>query len=361
MVRHSLDINPRIVLVIGLAALVVIVAVFALAPRRGDVAAPVTPSPTVSPTAIPTPAASPTQSASLTPSPSPSASPQVGRFVNAVLGYSIELTTPWRWSDCLSGSHGRGTDLTAHDVFVTVGELDEAASDTGFHVDHVQVMARPNPDGLTPRQWYDRGLAGQSLGDRPADVTFAGRPALRVGTESYLVRNEGRMFDVSGNPTVGANTTVEQRAALISTFRFLSADELAAARAVQTPRPEPRSAEQVVQVLAEGFAKKDAAILATVITSSCMSLGFNQGGGTAMHEQRYLQHLRDRFAAGLTVEVRPNTLTTDPNPDFRTRMVQSTWKEPGKPDTEIDLMISPEPQDSERWYWRGTITYPGGR
>jgi hypothetical protein len=281
--------------------------------------------------------------------------------VNAEVGYSIDLTPPWRFSECGSGSHGSGASLMVNDTFVTVSEYDMTVSGTGLPHDHVMVFARPNPNGLTPRQWYEAGQMGQSVADVLTDVTFVGRPALRVSagdSETYVVMNEGRMFEVSGQARSGGDNTPQQRSVVIASFRFLSSDELAAARAAKpTPLP-PRSPEEVADILAEGFAKKDVAILATVITPSCVSLGVNQGGGTAMDDRRYLDELADRFRSGLVVEVRPRPITGERTGDLPTVVIGSTWKDPRNPDLEVDLMISPE---GERWYWRGNIAFLTGR
>lgn len=345
--------------VVGLALIAAVIAL----PRQGPVAAPASPSPSPTATSASSPTAAPSLTPSATPTASPSPSPAAGRFVNAELGYSIGVPAPWRRSDCLSGSRGSGEDLIANDVFVTVREYDEGASSTGSHHDGVTVLVRGNPRGLTPRQWYEAGQVGQSSGDVLTDVTFAGRPSLRIGdgdSETFIVPNGALMFQVSSRSLVdAAENTPQQRAAVISTFRFLSADELAAARAAPTPTPlPPRSPEQVADILAEAFAKKDVALLATVITPACVSLGVNQGGGTSMDDRRYLDELADRFREGLVVEVRPRPIKGERAGDLPTVVIESTWKDPRNPDLEQDLMISPE---GERWYWRGNIAFLNGR
>lgn len=344
-----------ILAMLALGAIVVAAALGLL--QRRPVAVSPSPSAAVgaSPSAAPT--ASPTPSPVASPSPISRASPQGGRFVNVAVGYSVDLVPPWRRSDCFSGTSGSGPDLRAFDTFVPVSAYDEESGHTGLAHDQVAVGAHPNPDGLTPRQWWDAGRTSQFAGSRLSDTTFAGRPALHIDdgdSERYLLTHERYMFEVSG-VVRGGGSTPAQRAALIATFRFLSVDELAAARAAPTPAPEPaRSAEQVADVLAQGFARKDAALLATVISTACVTEGVAQGGASTKSSARYLDELKQRFARGLMVEVRRGTLGAAEGIDNPNRVLQSTWREPGQPDLEVDLLIAPERAD--RWSWRGVIT-----
>lgn len=59
-----------------------------------------------------------------------------------------------------------------------------------------------------------------------------------------------------------------------------------------------------------------------------------------------------RSRGGSRVTVRPRPLATYLYGGRETLLVQSTWREPGQADREIDLMLSP---DGARWYWRGTL------
>lgn len=292
--------------------------------------------------------------------PSFKGTPESTRFVNAELGYSIELPLPWRRSDCFSGSFGSGEDLHAQDVFVVVREYDETSGHIGLPHDHVIIASWSNPEGLSPRGWYESER--RAIADDPTEVTFADRSALRLSPEYYLVSDGTRMFEVSGQAGVDSETTAEARLAVIQSFRFLPPDELQAIRAEPTPSPPPpRSPEEVADVLAEGFERKDVALLATVITEECMGLGVASGGRSAMNEQRYLDELRDRFAAGLEVDVRPRPITITGGriggPPWI--VIGSTWREPGRPDLEVDLMISRE--RGEQWVWRGNIEFLSGR
>lgn len=345
---------------LALGAVVVAAALGLL--QRTPVAVSPSPSPAVGASPSATPTASPTPSPVVSPSPITRASPQGGPFVNTAVGYSVDLVPPWRRSDCFSGTSGSGPNLRAADTFVPVSAYDEKSGHTGLAHDHVAVGAHPNPDGLTPRQWYDAGRTSQFAGTRLSDTTFAGRPALRIvdgDSERYLFTHDRYMFEVSG-VVRGGGSTPAQRAALIATFRLLSADELVAARAAPTPTPAPaRSAEQVVDVLAQGFARKDRAMLATVISTACIKEGIAQGGASTKSSAKYLDELEQRFARGLTVEIRRGTLGAAPGINNPDRVVQSTWREPGQPDRRVDLLISPERAD--RWSWRGVIVFSVSR
>lgn len=114
------------------------------------------------------------------------------------------------------------------------------------------------------------------------------------------------------------------------------------------------ASELVADVLAQGFARKDAALLATVISTACVTEGVAQGGASTKSSARYLDELKQRFARGLMVEVRRGTLGAAEGIDNPNRVLQSTWREPGQPDLEVDLLIAPERAD--RWSWRGVIT-----
>jgi hypothetical protein len=343
-------VTPRIGILVGLVAgvaLVIAIVILALS-RAGP--ATLTPSPTPTATAgvTPTGTSSPTAAAaSSSPSITASSPPGGVRFVNAQLGYSIDLPPPWRRSDC---------SPTEIDNFVVVPEYDEAGGDVGWSHDHVTVFAQPNPDQLTPREWQQSGRLGGELGESLVDVTFAGRPALRIeqrDSETYVVAKDDLLFQVRhGRATTGerpGETTPEERIAVVSSFRFLSEEER---RALPSPTPlPPRTPEEVADVLAEGFSKKDVGILGTVIRP-CIKQGQSGGGLSSMDDERYLDQLRERLARGLEVMVRPRPVKGDRTADFPRVVIGSTWREPGQPDLEVDLAILPE---GERWYWEGTI------
>lgn len=348
--------------VIALAAIAaVMVAAIVLLPRTDQTAVVPSPNPTGSP-ASPTssPTASPTAAAALSPSPTATS----GRYVNAELGYAMDIAAPWHRADCGSFTlrDFGGGERHARDEFIPIPDSDYRPSGTGSAVDTIHVFARANPQRLTPRAWEQAGKIGFSMGRVLEDVTFAGRPALHVGgspeAELFLIADSEFMIEV-GHLGSGGQTTAVSRAAIARTFRFLTAEELRAARAVPTPAPPAsRSPEQVADALADGFARRDLAVLRNVLTPGCVSLGVANGGGTGVDDATYLEELRARFARGLTVTVQPRPLTGERTGVLPTLHARSTWREPGRPDQDVDLMISPE---SATWYWRGNVVYPAGR
>ncbi len=344
------------------AVAAVAIAAIVLLPRTDQIALVPSPSPTAA-QASPTgsPAASATANATATASASPATS---GRFLNAELGYSIELPPPWHRADCGSFKlqDFGGGQRNGRDGFIPIPESDYRPTGTGSAVDTIHVFVRANPEKLTPRAWEQAGKIGFSMGRVLEDVSFAGRPGLRVGGspdfELFLVADNEFMVEV-GHGASGGQTTAASRAAIVRTFRFLSADELRVARAAPTSAPPmPRSPELVADALADGFSRRDITILRTVLTPGCVSLGTGNGGGTGVDDATYLEELRARFARGLSVTVQPRPLTGDRTGSLPTLHARSTWREPGRPDEDVDLMISPE---GATWYWRGNVTYPIGR
>ena len=345
---------------VAVAAAVVVASLYALRTETPPPAA-VSPTPIVTPTgapaatpgptATPAAAASPTQavrSPTATPRPTPA-----GLFVNGEMGYAIALRPEWHRSICgssISGGQLVGTNGT--DVFIAIPNADFELGHTGpfsGNSDLINVFAVANPDGLSPRQFKQQRL-GSSSGETLEDSTFAGRPALKV-TEgqnaSFLFANAGYMWQVGHRRNAG-NASFADREAMMLSFRFLSAEEARAARAAATPSPPPRPADQVADVLADGFAKRDVAILAQVIRP-CVFEGTYSSGPSSMIAEKYLEKLRQRFAQGLTVEVRARPIT-DAGGAFR---IRSTWREPGQPVREADLSMTTH---RGMTYWDGTIT-----
>jgi hypothetical protein len=249
------------------AVAAVLIAAIVLLPRADPTA--VAPSPGLTTVATPTssPSASPTATATASASPTATS----GRYVNAELGYSIDLVPPWHRADCGSFKlqDFGGGERHARDEFIPIPDSDFRPSGTGSAVDTIHVFARANPQGLTPRAWEQAGKIGFSMGRVLEDVTFAGRTALRVGgpeAELFLLADNEFMIEV-GHEGGRGQSAASTRAAIVRTFRFLSAEELRAARAVPTPAPPaPRSPEQVADALADGFGRRDTAVLRSVLT-----------------------------------------------------------------------------------------------
>lgn len=308
---------------------VVVVAGLSLYAVRSETPPPVAISPTPTPTAVATP--SPTAAVST--------SPPSGRHVNAAMGYSIELRQPWRRAACGPSSSGPAEGSDGLDLFVTAPDSEVQFGIGTTNTDHIVVVARANPEGLSLRAWKDRFL-GQSISEKLEDTTFAGRPALLRtdrGSETFVVADGAYMYQV-GHEVREGRTSLADRAAIVRSFRFLTADEARAARALATPTPAPRTVETVANALADGFAKKDVSIVARV-AGSCLGEGGAQAGLSSSDTQTFLGRLRDAFARGLAVEVRPRPIDTQRG--FG-QSIRGTWREPGQPDHEVELVIVTE-------------------
>jgi hypothetical protein len=271
--------------------------------------------------------------------------------------FSIDLRAPWHRAACGSTSLGPADGAEfATDLFVPVPDRELVLGDTGGPpVDQITVTAQANPQSMTPRQWKESGRIGATLGERVEDTTLAGRPALLIAereNETILVTNAGYMYAVSHQARTRTTSTAE-RGAIVRSLQFLSAQE---ARAAASPSPAPRSPEAVADALADGFAKKDIAILARVATR-CPGEGPDQAGISRKDAVSFLEAIRDRFQRGLTVEVQARPLTTRENSRGYS-YVKAIWREPGQPDRDSDLRILVEGSTA---YWDTIVYYPGGR
>lgn len=336
----------------------VLIAGLSLYVMRSETAPRVAISPTpTAPTAPPSGTMTAPPTATPQPSPSPTARPTqtpVGLYVNADMGYALTLRQPWHRSTCGSStSGGPAVGSSGTDLLIPIPDADFELGHIGpfgGNAHSIHVFASANPDGLSLRDWRRRSAGGFS-GEQIADTTFAGRPALLVRVnddETFVFANAGYVWEV-GHRLRQGSTAFADRAAIVRSFRFLSADETREARSAATPSPAPRTAEQVADVLADGFAKSDLAILARVIRP-CFYEGVYQAGPSSMIAVKYLEKLRQRFAQGLVVEVRARPISGDASTTLR---IRSTWREPGQPAREADLMMSVHRGTA---YWDGTIT-----
>jgi hypothetical protein len=352
----------------GAAAVVVaiLIGVLALRTERSSPIAISTPTATALSPAAASPSSSPPATATATqtaasPMPSPS-STALPSFVSADMGYALGIGPPWRRASCgssVSGGPAVGTE--GADVFVTVPddafELGHVGPFPGGTADTIHVLARANPRGLSLREWQRMEMGG-SVRDQVEDTTFAGHSALLVTeqndpgagrgmAETFLIASGAYVWRV-GHRLQDGSTSLAERRAIVRSFRFLSADEQRAARAAATPSPAPRTPQQVADTLADGFAKRDTATLARVIRP-CFYEGAYSAGPSSMVAARYLEALRQRFARGLLVDVRPAPIMGDAASSLR---IRSTWREPGQPAREADLVMTVHRGTT---YWDGTI------
>jgi hypothetical protein len=329
---------------IAVAAAVMIAIV--LLPRTDQTVVTPSPSATASTSASPTtsPTTPPTQSAATT---APS-----GRFTNPVLGYSIQLPLPWRRTPCLSsGEEPRSPETSGIDTFTSVPAADESYGDTAAFMNTVSVRVERNPNRLTAEAWANSPRMGSSQGQRIEPTTLDGRAGVRLvagalQTETTIVAVDDLVYVVgfTANP---ADPIVGAMRAIITSFTFVPRTAAPAA----TARPS-RTAETVADGLATGFANKDVAALMSLM-GECVISGAEQAGFGSHSPERFGRILREQFAAGTTVIVRPRPIESAPGfaagPTFS---VATTWTDPGRAPMRVDLIIA---ADGAFHYWRGTI------
>lgn len=336
----------------AIAAVLVLALVAGLGLRDGrDVAQSPIPTPLAG-----TPLVATATPATATPASTPPASPSPagGRYVSALLGYSLELPPPWHRSAC-NGTVTQQTPTPMQEVFVGVAPRDWTGGDTGSRHPDVRVLAEANPQNLSPRQWAESGRSGATLGERVEDVTYAGRPAARKslpgGIPTYFVQDRGRMYVVGpGQFVLQPPSTQQTVVRIIESFRFITEAEQAAARAALPSAPPPRTPEQVADGVAAAFAAKNADALAE-FAAPCMATSREQAGGTTVSREKYLDDLRAAFAAGLVVTVRPRPIEGDRTTEFNLT-IQSKWQD-ARGTVERKLMLRGGIND--RWEWHGTL------
>jgi hypothetical protein len=342
---------------VALAAMAaVVIAAVVLLPRLEEAA--VAPSPTANASQSASPVSSPTASATTSPTAAPVATPSAtataaaGRFTNPVLGYSIQLASPWRRTPCLSsgGSEPGSPDVVGIDTFTSVPAADESYGDTGAFFNTVNVRVERNPSRLTAEAWANSPRMGASQGQRIEPATLDGRAGVRLigglQTETTIVALDDLMYMV-GFTAAPTGSNVAAMRAMVASYAFVprAAAPAATARA-------PRTAEAVADALDRGFAAKDVAALASLM-GECMLSGVEGGGFGSHAPERFARILRDQLAAGTTVTVRPRPIESSPGfASGATFTVATTWTDPGQAPMRIDLIIA---ADGPFHYWRGMI------
>lgn len=306
------------------------------------------PSPSVTGSPTPLSSASPPSTATAV----TTATAASGRFVSAALGYSVQLPPLWRRTGCLSvGPDPARPDLPGIDGFTSVPPADESYGDAGGLFGTVSVRVDRNADRLTADAFANSPRMGSTQGQRLEPARLDGREGVRVingalQTETTLIAVDDLMYLVgftatAGDPLVGAMRGI------VDSFAFVPRT----AASISTTRP-PRSAESVADGLADGFARKDVAILASLM-GDCMISGAEQAGFGSHSPQRFAQIMRDAFAAGLTVVVRPRPLESAPGYGAGAGFsIATTWTDPGRAPARVDLIIG---SDGSFSYWRGMV------
>ncbi len=304
-------------------------------------------SPAAAPSSSPTPSPSPTESPSPSASPSPSPTATAGVFTNFVLGYRIDLPASWRRSSCLSSEDQ--TKLPANDGFVRVAPEDERGTDVGNVFDVVQVHVEPNPNRFPPERWLATGVIGGTANQITEPATIDGRSALllRQGPGlalAFLVPVADRMYVVGYQNSYNDASSAPVMERMVRSFHLLTDQELSAA-----PPPASilaRSPEAVADTLADGFVRRDADLLGTVM-AGCMAAALEQAGGTFTPRVAFLEDLRKAFAGGLTVTVQRRPIESDATGTF----LRATWN--AAVEQRRDLYLR---RDGEVWSWYLTLT-----
>ena len=302
------------------------------------------------------PSATPTAAATVTASPTPTARPNPtagpGTYTSLGLAYRVDLPSGWRRSACQST---RGiTAPPATETFTDATIDGETATDTGAGQDLVTVHVEDSSPGQTALAWLESGKLGFSSQSHFEKASIDGHDAARIvpndGSASgvFALAARGHIYTVS----IGIRDQAARSpaTALMSSFHVLTDAELADARAsLASPSPAPaRTAEEVADTLARGFAQKDTTLLATV-ASPCLTQGYEQAGPAMAATSKMLAGLAQQFGSGLNVAVTPRPFL-DQSPTYVA--VSSKWTGGGQPDRTAKLMIVVV---GSTWYWDGWI------
>ena len=206
-----------------------------------------------------------------------------------------------------------------------VSEQDERGTDTGFPFDVVNVRVEPNPDRLAAERWVSPSTMGSMTGQTIEATTLDGRNALAVrpslyGAVTYVLAVADRIYLVAYQSAYNDTSGLPVMEKMARSFHLLTDQERGAAPSpVSVP---PRSAEVVAAALVDGFARRDADLLASVM-SPCMAAALEQAGGTFTPRGALTTQLRESFANGLRVAVE-RSIENDASGSF----LRATWTQP---------------------------------
>jgi hypothetical protein len=283
-----------------------------------------------------TPAGSGTLVATATASPAPTVAPSPTRYVDAELGYSVNLPAGWRRATC-SEELVKSSPVTASDVFVGVPDSQEVIRG-GVRLVIVSVTTA---EGLTAEAWLQRNasqpgaqIEPATVGDRSGARSFLGATG---HTYAFAVAARGRIYAIMRTvlePAPSVGTEDQELEGMLTTFRVL--DDATVGRG-PTPTPTARSFQSLVDALADAFARKDPTAIAAVMTPC---IGYN--GQDTRSRAAYVTTIESEFAAGASVQV-SRQMESDP---FFGPFVRTTYSTPGKPTQRVDLLVR---EDAGRW------------
>jgi hypothetical protein len=230
-----------------------------------------------------------------------------------------------------------------------VPEQDEHGTDIGYVFDVVQVHVERNPDRLTPERWLASGVIGSTAGQTAERTTLNGQSALLVRPApglalAYLLPQADRMFVIGYQNAQSDTSNAAAMERMVRSFHLLTDQERAAA---PSPTALPaRSAEAVADTIADGFARLDADLLATVM-APCMAAALEQAGGTFTPRGAFVNQLRDGLVAGLRVTVQRRPIESDATGTF----LRATWAAVVVQQRDLYLR-----RDGDVWSWYLTLT-----
>ena len=306
-------------------------------PTAAATTAPATSSPTA------------TATSSTSPSPTPTARPST--YTSLAVAYRLELPSPWRRSTCQSTAQPVDD---AVDTFTNATAEEESGTDIGPAQDVVVLQTEINRGGLSALAWLESGKMGHSAAAHFERADIDGKDGARIvpndGSPSlaFVVSSRGRIYALQA----GLRNAAAQPAALalLGSFHVLSDAELFDAR-LSAPTPTPaaaaRTAQQVADVLRQGFAQKDTDLLATVM-GECLTTGLEQAGASFRSASRYARDLRAGFTNGLAATVPAQQI--DGQGDHAD--LRGTWTDPGQAQRNARFTLR---KVANTWYWDGVI------
>ncbi|MDQ2912404.1 MAG: hypothetical protein M3T56_04020 [Chloroflexota bacterium] len=290
-----------------------------------------------------TPAARETLVPTATASPTPTVAAGPTRYVNAELGYSVDLPAGWRRATCSEEIAKTSPPLTAFDVFVGVPDSQEVIRG-GVRLIIVSVTTA---EGVTAEAWLKRNasqpgaqIEPATLGDRSGARSFLGATG---HTYAFAVAARGRIYAIQRTvlePAANFGIEGQELEGMLTSFRVL--DDATVDRG-PIATPTPRSIESLVDALADAFARKDPIAIADTMTP-CVGLD----GQDMRSRTAYVTTIEAEFAAGASVQV-SKPIESDP---LFGRVIRSTFSTPGKPTRRVDFLFR---EDSGRWSVVGVL------
>lgn len=196
--------------------------------------------------------------------------------------------------------------MEASHFFIGVPEAEEVIRG-GARLISVRVV---EADGLTPAAWLERDASQPDTRFEPA--VLGGRTGARgyIGatgaTYAFAFTARGWIYAIE---QVYFGFRDDELERTIATLRVL--DDATVGRAAG-PTPTPRSVESLVDLIAQGFARRDVSAIAESM-APCVGVGAVPGDPDMRSRTAYVTALGAEFAAGTSVAVQSRPIEDDPN------------------------------------------------